>query len=151
MVRSWLWILFWEGRTFLLFFRLAGYGKSLIYQCFVHAKLNWLTGSPSIIVICPLKSIVQEQLKSNEFGLKAVELSRNKEVTWGYQASKYQVIYASAEEVLGDYFLAMPWRTWKRHSDEICRLLWWTNLTPWLFMLTLMKRNSDAAFRTLVG
>ena len=63
----------------MLFFRLAGYGKSLIYQCFVHAKLK-ITGSPSIIVICPLKSIVQEQLKSNEFGLKAVELSRNEEV-----------------------------------------------------------------------
>ena len=47
-------------------------------QCFVHAKLE-ITGSSSIIVICPLKSIAQQHLKSIEFGLKAVvELSVEK-------------------------------------------------------------------------
>ena len=85
----------------------TGYGKSLIYQCFVHAQLEIISGNPSIIVISPLKSIVQEQLKSNEFGLKAVELSNNEEVMVAIKAAQYQVVYASAEEVLADYFLAM--------------------------------------------
>ena len=55
----------------------TGYGKSLIYQWFVHVKLE-IAGSSSIIVISALKSIVQEQLKSNKFELKVVKLSRRR-------------------------------------------------------------------------
>ena len=60
----------------------TGFGKSLIYQSFVFAKeIMDLPGhSPTIIVIIPLRSIVQEQLKCNEFCLKALELTLNYEV-----------------------------------------------------------------------
>ena len=52
----------------------TGFGKSLIYQSFVFAREILDGHSPSIIVVIPLRSIVQEQLTSNEFELKAVEL-----------------------------------------------------------------------------
>ena len=52
----------------------TGFGKSLIYQSFVFAREILTDGhSPSIIVVIPLRSIVQEQLTSNEFELKAVD------------------------------------------------------------------------------
>ena len=53
----------------------TGFGKSLIYQSYAFAR-NVLNGCPPIIlVIIPLRSIVQEQLKNNEFELKAAELT----------------------------------------------------------------------------
>ena len=45
----------------------TGFGKSVIYQSFVIAK-----DSSSIVVIVPLRSIIDDQLQSNDFGLKAV-------------------------------------------------------------------------------
>lgn len=58
----------------------TGFGKSLIFQVFVLAK-NRASNSPNasvehltIIVICPLKSIMEEQITSNEFSLSAAEL-----------------------------------------------------------------------------
>ena len=50
------------------------FGKSLIYQSYAFAR-NVLDGRPPILVIIPLRSIVQEQLRSNEFELEAVELT----------------------------------------------------------------------------
>ena len=58
----------------------TGFGKSLIYQSFVFAKEIMDGHSPTIIVIIPLRSIIQEQLKCNEFCLKALELTLNDEV-----------------------------------------------------------------------
>ena len=42
----------------------TGFGKSLIYQSFFLAKEIMDGHSPMIIVVIPLRSIVQEQLKS---------------------------------------------------------------------------------------
>ena len=52
----------------------TGFGKSLIYQMFVYAKKSSSLQRPTIIVISPLKSIMDEQIASNEFGLSACEL-----------------------------------------------------------------------------
>ena len=52
----------------------TGFVKSLIYQIFVYAKSSSSVQRPTIIVISPLKSIMDEQLASNEFGLSACEL-----------------------------------------------------------------------------
>ena len=49
----------------------TGFGKSLIYQSFVFAKEIIDGHSSTITVIIPLGSIVQEQLKCNEFCLGA--------------------------------------------------------------------------------
>ena len=58
----------------------TGFEKSMIFQLFVLAKNrasnspNASVERPTIIVICPLKSIMEEQITSNEFGLSAAEL-----------------------------------------------------------------------------
>ena len=53
----------------------TGFGKSVIYQSFVIAK-----DSSSIVVIVPLRSIIDDQLQSNDFGLKAVAFEKKPEL-----------------------------------------------------------------------
>ena len=50
---------------------ISGFSKSVIYQSFVIAK-----DSSSIVVIVPLRSIIDDQLQSNAFGLKAVAFEK---------------------------------------------------------------------------
>ena len=56
-----------------------GFGKSLIFQVLVRAK-EILTGNTSVvIVVCPLKSIVQDQIaEASSMGLTAVSLGDNR-------------------------------------------------------------------------
>ena len=54
----------------------TGYGKSLIYQMFVRAKNYELNGNAAIIVISPLKSIIEDQLQEMELlGYPAKDLA----------------------------------------------------------------------------
>ena len=69
----------------------TGFGKSVIYQSFVIAK-----DSSSIVVIVPLRSIIDDQLQSNDFGLKAVAFEKKPEWLKDIAANKFQVIFASA-------------------------------------------------------
>ena len=48
------------GRDVLCQQAATGYGKSLIYQMFVRAKNHKLNGNASILVISPLKSIIED-------------------------------------------------------------------------------------------
>ena len=54
---------------------MSGFSKSVIYQSFVIAK-----DSSSIVVIVPLRSIIDDQLQSNAFGLKAVAFEKKTRV-----------------------------------------------------------------------
>ena len=56
-----------------------GFGKSLIFQVLVRVK-EILTGNTSVvIVVCPLKSIVQDQIaEASSMGLTAVSLADNR-------------------------------------------------------------------------
>ena len=84
----------------------TGFGKSLIFQLFVLAKNraynlpNASVERPTIIVICPLKSIMEEQITSNEFGLSAAELRFDGETLNSIRNGEVQVVYATAEKVL---------------------------------------------------
>ena len=71
----------------------TGFGKSVIYQSFVIAK-----DSSSIIVIVPLRSIIDDQLQSNDFRLKAVAFEKKPELMKDIAANKFQVIFASVEQ-----------------------------------------------------
>ena len=54
----------------------TGYGKSLIYQMFVLAKNHELNGNAAILVISPLKSIIEDQLQEMELlGYPAKDLA----------------------------------------------------------------------------
>ena len=82
----------------------TGFRKSLIFQLFVLAK-NRASNSPkasvdrpTIIVICQLKSIIEEQITSNEFGLSAAELRFDWETLNSIRNGEVQVVYASADE-----------------------------------------------------
>ena len=82
-----------------------GFGKSLIFQVVVRVK-EILTGKTSVvIVVCPLKSIVQDPIaEASSMGLTAVSLADN----WleDTENVKYQLVFASAEEVLSKSFLS---------------------------------------------
>lgn len=75
------------------------FGKNLIFKLLVRVK-EILTGKTSVVIVVPpLKSIVQDQIA----GLSAVSLVDN----WleYIENGKYQVAFASAEEVLPKSFL----------------------------------------------
>ena len=48
----------------------TGFGKSIIYQSFVIAKN--IASTTSIVVVVQLRSIIEDQLQSNDFNIKAV-------------------------------------------------------------------------------
>ena len=61
----------------------TGYGKSLIYQMFVRARNYELNGSAAILVISPLKSIIENQLQEMELlGYPAKDLANYRTMTF---------------------------------------------------------------------
>ena len=64
----------------------TGFGKSLIYQSFVLVKemeessAGWSSARPSCLAIVPLRSIIEEQIYSNEFYLETKGFSFSKDV-----------------------------------------------------------------------
>ena len=85
----------------------TGFGKSLIYQMFVYAKKSSSLQRPTIIVISPLKSIMDKQIASNEFGLSACELRLDCETLTAIRGGDVQVVYAAAEQVLHEKFTTL--------------------------------------------
>ena len=57
----------------------TGFGKSLIYQSYSLAKSEIDAVSPAVMVIVPLRSIAEEQVRNNEFDLKVAHLSLDEE------------------------------------------------------------------------
>lgn len=83
----------------------TGFGKSLIYQSYSLAKSEIDAVSPAVMVIVPLRSIAEEQVRNNEFDLKAAHLSLDEEKLRAVASGEVRVLYASAEEVLDDVFI----------------------------------------------
>ena len=52
----------------------TGFGKSITHQSFVIAKNFAITAS--IVVVVQLRSVIEDQLQSNDFGLKAVAFDK---------------------------------------------------------------------------
>ena len=92
------------SRRYLLAILPTGFGKSLIFQLLVRVK-ELLSSKPScVIVVCRLKSIVQDQLsEACSMGLTATSLSDAR--LENVENGKYQLIFASAEEILAKPFL----------------------------------------------
>lgn len=95
----------------------TGFGKSIIYQIFVVAKN--LAVSSSILVVVPLRSIIEDQLRFNDFGLKAVALEKSEQLLKAIGTNKYHVILASTEQALSAEFTALV----KYESSEFKRNL----------------------------
>ena len=73
----------------------------------VYTKSSSSVQRPTIIVISPLKSIMKEQIASNEFGLSACELSFDCETLTAIRDADVQVVYAAAEQVLNEKFTTL--------------------------------------------
>ena len=52
----------------------TGFWKSIIYQSFVVAKK--LAGASSILVVVPLRNVIEDQLRFGEFGFKVAALEK---------------------------------------------------------------------------
>ena len=92
----------------------TGFRKSLMFQLFVLVKNrasnspNASVERPTIIVICRLKSIMEEQITSNEFGFSAAELRFDGETLNSIRNGEVQVVYATADEqVLKEQFTTL--------------------------------------------
>ena len=78
----------------------TGSGKSLIFQLLIRVKQILSSNAACVIVVCPLKSIVQDQL--TEASLMGLTATSHASASYG----KYQLIFASAEEILAKPFLS---------------------------------------------
>ena len=84
----------------------TGYGKSLIYQMFVRAKNYELNGNAAILVISPLKSIIEDQLQEMELlGYPAKDLANlsNDDI----RRCDFKIVFATAEKVKEKPFRAV--------------------------------------------
>lgn len=83
---------------------LTGYGKSLIFQLFAVAASIEREEQQTVLVVCPLKSIIEDHIAEAEsMGIpatSAVDISEDE-----LCAAKFQLIFGSAETVMERRFL----------------------------------------------
>ena len=77
----------------------TGYGKSLIFQLFVVAVSIKRKEQQTVLVVCPLTSIIEDQIAEAEsIGISATSAAAISEDE--LRAGKFQLIFGSAETVL---------------------------------------------------
>ena len=77
----------------------TGFGKSLIFQLLAFLKDNHV-----VLVICPLKSIVNDQIKeASSMGISAGSFPDCLQTD--IESGKFRLLFASAEEALAKRFL----------------------------------------------
>ena len=85
----------------------TGFGKSLIFQLLVLLENRNRNGhSASVLVICPLTSIINDQIMEVEsMGLSACNLSEKLGDLTDVEGGKYHIVYSSGENALDKRFL----------------------------------------------
>ncbi|KZT43582.1 P-loop containing nucleoside triphosphate hydrolase protein [Sistotremastrum suecicum HHB10207 ss-3] len=114
----------WQARTILsilarkdvMFVAGTGYGKSLVFE-----GLAVLDAKKTVVVICPLKALENDQVASAEAkGLRAVALNestQDKESAWKkVEQGKFQLVYISPEMALSNRFRALCTRPHFRNA-----------------------------------
>ena len=81
----------------------TGFGKSMIFTVFGIVKKNIIKSPVSVLIICPLKSIVADQLDQLKGICSAAELTN--ENFGNILNDPAEFIYCSAEQALGTRFL----------------------------------------------
>ena len=98
----------------------TGFGKSLIFQLLICVKQILSSKTACVIVVCPLKSIVEDHLTLMD--LTATSLASAS--LQGVENGKYQLIFESAEEILAKPFLSSLknriYTTRKTATFELC-------------------------------
>jgi len=83
----------------------TGFGKSLIFQLLIGVKQILSSKTACVIVVCPLKSIVQGYLtEASLIDLTVTSLASAS--LQDVENRKYQLTFASAEEILARPFLS---------------------------------------------
>ena len=87
----------------------TGFGKSLIFQLLVlleNRNRNGQSQTASVLVICPLTSIINDQIMEVEsMGLSACNLSEKLADLTDVEGGKYHIVYSSGESALDKRFL----------------------------------------------
>ena len=104
------------------FLEKTGFGKSLIFQRLVPKK-EIMTRKPStVVIVCPLQGIVYDQMEeASSMGLTAAMLTDCclEEIECG----KYNLVFASAEEVLAKPFLSSMKRAATPFHQNMCAII----------------------------
>ena len=116
-----------HGRDFLAILP-TGFGKSMIYTAFALAKEEISSSKTCVIVIAPLKSIIDDQISEMlTLNCTAMELT-TEALNAAVRESAPQFLYCSAETVLEKAFLAALKKKTVLYIEP-CRRLWSTNHT----------------------
>ena len=83
---------------------LTGYSKSLIFQPFAVAALIEREEQQTVVVVCPLKSILEDQIAKAESMVIPVASSVDM-LEDRLRATKFQLTFGSAETVIKGQFL----------------------------------------------
>ena len=95
----------------------TGFGKSMIFQLLALMKKDSV-----ILVICPLKSIVNDQIKeASSMGISAGSLSGCLQTD--IESGKYCLLFASAEEALAKCFLQSLKREGNTLHDNLAAIV----------------------------
>ena len=76
-----------------------------ISKLVIAKELEGCVTDPCCLVIVPLRSIVEEQVNYNDFGMTAIDFEKSNEALKDIKSNKYKLIYASAEQALSSEFL----------------------------------------------
>ena len=76
----------------------TGFGKNIYLWgiCPLNDKAD-PNQTPSIVVIVPLRSIIEDQIRSNDYNLRIFAFEKKENLLKDMTANKYQVIYASVQ------------------------------------------------------
>ena len=82
----------------------TGFGKSLIFQLFIVAASIEMKEQQTVLVVCPLKSIIDNQIAgAHSIGISAASAADVFEDE--FPVAKFQLIFGSAETVIEKRFL----------------------------------------------
>ena len=102
---------------------LTGYGKCLIFQSFVVAKELLNSAKACVLVICPLTSIIQDQIpEAKALEITRVSLHDLEEVT----QNNFQLVFSSAERAMEKDFRNSLKDNSSRGGGELLHLMAYT-------------------------
>ncbi|XP_044165290.1 ATP-dependent DNA helicase Q1-like [Acropora millepora] len=127
----------------------TGFGKSLIFQLLIRVISS---NAACVIVVCPLKSIVQDQLtEASLMGLTATSLASAS--LQDVENGKYQLIFASAEKILAKPFLSSLKKSGSPLHQNLAAIIVDESHTveTWTGQRSTKKGNKSIAFRESFG
>ena len=100
----------------------TGYGKSLIFQTYVMAAQSIKKMNACILVICPLTSIIEDQIaEAGLLGIKCVSLLEISLLE--LKESAFNIVFSSAELVMEKKFKNILKDSWSLLHKNVCGIV----------------------------